>query len=89
MVIYTKYIILLYPKATSKTIIIVNPISTKSVTKFLRLFIKHSGINSLTTTYTMAPAAKQRKKGNISLILITRSAPITPLIGSTKPDNCP
>ena len=56
---------------------------------FYDLFARLSGINSSTTTYIIAPAAKHRKNGKMFLTLTTSKAPITPLIGSTIPLSCP
>lgn len=69
----------------SKIIIIENPISVKKAIKSFFLLLWLSGISSSTTTYIIAPAAKERRNGNKNLILITKSEPITAEIGSTNP----
>ena len=48
-----------------------------------------SGINSSTTTYIIAPAAKDNAYGNMGRMDTTANAPITPEIGSTTPDAWP
>lgn len=48
-----------------------------------------SGISSDTTTYIMAPAAKERKNGKSILAFKTSAAPNTPNIGSTIADSPP
>ena len=53
------------------------------------MFVWDSGINSWTTTYIIAPAAKESKNGRRYLTLSTKSAPITPAIGSTIPLRLP
>ena len=78
-----------YPNDTSRIIIIENPIKVKIAIKSFFSFVWLSGINSCTTTYIIAPAANDNKKGSKYLILSTNKAPIIPLIGSTIPLNCP
>ena len=74
-----------YPKATSRTIININPKITPTVDKFLCSFTD-SGNNSLATTIIIAPAAKASRNGNMLHIYITNIAPITAAIGSTNAD---
>lgn len=74
-----------YPKATSKTIIKINPKIKPKVAKFLFSFID-SGNNSLATTAIIAPAAKASKNGKILRIPKTRTTPIIADMGSTRAD---
>ena len=69
-------------------IMTINPMITPIAAKFL-LSRALSGINSEATTEIIAPAAKDSQKGNNPRTLIAAKAPITPAIGSTKPDACP
>ena len=77
-----------YPIEISNIIIIRNPIMvTKGI--IVPFSFALSGINSLITTYNIAPPAKANKNGRQYLILITSIAPNTADIGSTIPDNIP
>ena len=64
MVLTTFYI--LYPKATSNTIIVINPSINPIVVKFL-FSIEASGNNSEPTKATIAPAEKAKKKAEEKL----------------------
>ena len=77
------------PRATSKNIIMANPIIAPivEISSFPELW--DSGMSSSITTNIIAPAAKERAKGRIGFAIITRPAPIIPSIGSTIADNCP
>ena len=48
-----------------------------------------SGISSSTTTYIIAPAANDKKKGNIGVIEFISNIVSIAAIGSTIPDNAP
>ena len=48
-----------------------------------------SGINSSTTTYIIAPAAKDKQIGNIVCIIWIVKPAITPAMGSTIPERLP
>lgn len=54
----------IYPRATSRTIISVNPIATPIVPMLECLPFCDSGISSSVTTYIIAPAANERRYGN-------------------------
>ena len=83
------YYNLLYPKATSKIIIIINPIATPIVPIFECSPFCDSGISSSTTTYIIAPAAKDSKYGKIGITKLVSKIVIMAPIGSTTPDNAP
>ena len=53
----------IYPRATSRTIISVNPIATPIVPMLECLPFCDSGISSSVTTYIIAPAANERRYG--------------------------
>jgi len=76
-----------YPRATSKIIMMEKPIIVNMAITSFFLLLWLSGINSDTTTYIIAPAAKDRKNGSRSLTFNMRMAPMTPNIGSTIADN--
>ena len=80
---------LVYPSATSRAIMRVNPAANNSVAMLEWLPSDISGISSSTTTYIMAPAAKlsrQGKTGTTSSAARTVSAPAR---GSTTPEAAP
>ena len=77
------------PNAISKIIITTNP-KVKPATPKNDLFpLWISGINSSTTTYIIAPAAKDNKYGNIGTIILIINKVRTAAIGSTIPDKTP
>ena len=81
--------LLYYPNATSSIIIIINPNAKQIVPKSDSSPDDDSGINSSTTTYIIAPAAKVNKYGingriNCENITVNNAA-----IGSTTPDKNP
>ena len=79
-----------YPSATSNSIITVKPTMVAIVTPSMHFgSLCDSGISSSTTTKIIAPAAKHKAYGRILRILITKTAPKTPAIGSTTPESCP
>ena len=57
----------IYPNATSKIIIITKPNATPIVPMLVCSPACESGINSSTTTYTIAPAAKDNIYGRIGI----------------------
>ncbi len=67
----------------------IKPMSKNRVINLLLLSFWLSGINSLATTYSIAPAAKERQNGKIIRTLSTNIAPNTPKTGSTIPINFP
>lgn len=67
----------------------VNPIRVNIAIKSFLSLLWLSGINSTTTTYIIAPAAKASKKGSKILIFSASMAPMTPAIGSTIPLRLP
>lgn len=66
-----------------------NPKEKPNVPKLECLPTCDSGINSSTTTYIIAPAAKDNKYGKIGTTREVRKTVIPPNIGSTIPDNVP
>ena len=75
-----------YPRATSSIIMIKNPAMTPIVPAWECFPIFASGINSSTTTYIIAPAAKDKSQGIMGAIHTARSTAIKPKTGSTMPD---
>ena len=76
---------MIYDKAMSKNIIIINPLARPILASFL-LFLKASGISSLAHTKIIAQAENDKKKGREFSIVITKIAPISPAIISTSPE---
>ena len=81
--------IISYPNDTSNIIIIINPIATPIVDKLECFPSCEAGINSSTTTYIIAPAAKESKYGSTGTTNFVSNIVIIAPIGSTIPDNVP
>ena len=79
----------IYPNATSKTIIITKPIATPIVPIFECSPVCDSGISSSTTTYIIAPAAKDKHYGKPGTTRLVNSIVKIAPIGSTIPDKVP
>ena len=78
-----------YPNATSSTIMRLNPAAKNMVPMLEWSPADISGINSSTTTYSIAPAAKLTRYGSSGTIrLAARIVRIAP-IGYTTPDATP
>ena len=67
----------------------INPKAKPIVAILLCLPILASGINSSTTTYIIAPAAKANKYGIVIIKYLLNNIVTIPAIGSTIPLNCP
>lgn len=78
-----------YPSATSKIIIVTKPNENKTVPMFVCFPSDISGINSSTTTYIIAPAAKLKKYGSNGTTCVANKMVIIEPIGSTNPDKTP
>lgn len=79
----------IYPRATSRTIISVNPIATPIVPMLECLPFCDSGISSSVTTYIIAPAANERRYGNNGTAIPAKITVSTAPMGSTTPDIIP
>ena len=73
----------------SKIIIITNPIATPIVAMLECSPSCADGISSSTTTYIIAPAAKDNMYGRIGTTKLVNSIVIIAPIGSTIPDSVP
>ncbi len=74
--------VVVYPNATSKTIMMVNPIIKQMVAKSTFPARCDSGMSSSTTTKIIAPAAKLSAYGSIVAEWVTAAAPMAAAIGS-------
>ena len=79
----------LYPSATSKIIIIKNPIPTPIVPILDCFCVWAPGISSSDTTYIIAPAANDSKNGIRGVNIFVSSSVNIAAIGSTSPDSVP
>ena len=78
-----------YPKTTSRTIISAKPMAKPIVPRLLCSPCCEAGINSSTTTYSMAPAEKDSNTGMAGRVYSRNSRVMTAAIGSTIPDSVP
>ena len=78
-----------YPKETSNTIIMLNPIIKAQVVSLICPRSCEPGIASFATTKIIAPAAKLNAYGTKGSITTTAQAPSKAATGSTNPENCP
>lgn len=83
------YNVIFHPSATSRIIIKLNPNAKKIVPILECCPCDISGINSSTTTYNIAPAAKLSKYGNAGITSCAARIVSTAPIGSTTPESTP
>ena len=80
---------IVYPSATSSTIIRLNPIIKRIVPQFECSPSDISGISSSMTTKIIAPAAKLKRYGRTGIISVERRIVRSPASGSTMPERTP
>ena len=81
--------IIFHPKATSNAIISEKPNVNIIIPLSQCLPVLISGTSSLSTTYIIAPAAKERRYGKTGIISAESKIVRSPATGSTMPDSIP